>query len=113
MIICIFIIVIILLLFYIYNLEDDKPKEITQPVIKQPEIIKPEVKPSFIMEYNTSPAFRGISKTSPLAYAHEKGGSKIFSNIKMDNLNTTNNIVNYEKYNSYRIKPYVKKNSTR
>lgn len=108
MIIFIFIIMVILSLLYIYNLEDDKPNKVTQPVIKQKVIEIPKVKPSFIMEYNASPAFRGLSKSSTLLYKHEKGGSKIFNHIKMDNINATNNIINYRNYNSYRIKPRVK-----
>ena len=61
------------------------------------------------MEYTTSPVFRGLSKSSTLLYKHEKGGSKIFNNIKMNDFNMTNNIVNYTKYNSYRIKPQLNK----
>jgi len=105
----IFIIMVILLLFYIYNLRDiNKPKKKVRPVIKRVKKIKSQVKPSFIMEYNASPAFRGLSKSSTLLYKHEKGGSKIFNHIKMDNINATNNIVKYKNYNSYRIKPFVK-----
>lgn len=105
----IFIIMVFLLLFYIYNLRDiNKPKKKVRPVIKRVKKIKSQVKPSFIMEYNASPAFRGLSKSSTLLHKHEKGGSKIFSHIKMDNINATNNIVNYRNYNSYRIKPRMK-----
>ncbi len=37
---------------------------------------------------------------------NEYGGSKVFKNIKLDNTNLKNNIVNFTNYSSYRIKPY-------
>jgi hypothetical protein len=106
MIIFIFIFIFILLLFYNIN---NKPKEL----IKKNDIIKnikkkkiTIVKNDFIMNHNTAVAFRGLSKSTKLLYKNELGGSKIFNKIKLDNKNQVNNIINYNKYSSYRTKPF-------
>jgi len=61
------------------------------------------------MKYNTSPVFRGLSKSSIIQTKNEIGGSKIFKNVKIDNSNLINNLVDYKNYSSYRIKPYSNK----
>jgi hypothetical protein len=107
----IFIFIFIVILYLLYNLEDDTPKQISQPIINSTEVkqyIKKKTN-KFLMEYNTSPVFRGLSKSSIIQAKNEIGGSKIFKNVKIDNSNLTNNLVNYKNYSSYRIKPYSNK----
>jgi hypothetical protein len=104
MIIFIFIIVVILFLLYLYNLKDT-PNKISQPIINNIEVKKYQQDTDFVMEYSTSPVFRGLSKSSIIQVKDEIGGSKIFNNIKLDDSNLINNVVNYKNYSSYRIKP--------
>lgn len=51
--------------------------------------------------------FRGLAPIMIKEPYHEIGGSKIFKNIRLDNTNLKNNVVKFNKYESYRIKPYV------
>ena len=100
----IFIFIIIIILLYLYNL-NNTPKKISQPIINNIKVKKYQQTNDFIMEYSTSPSFRGLSKSSIIEVKDEIGGSKIFNKIKLDDSNLINNVVNYKKYSSYRIKP--------
>ena len=57
--------------------------------------------------YKNNVEFRGLAPIMIKKPYHELGGSKIFKNIKLDNTNLKNNVVKFDKYDSYRIKPYV------
>jgi len=105
----IFIFIFIVILYLLYNLEDDTPKQISQPIINSTEVKQYKKPNKFLMKYNTSPVFRGLSKSSIIQTKNEIGGSKIFKNVKIDNSNLINNLVDYKNYSSYRIKPYSNK----
>ena len=55
-----------------------------------------------------TPAFRGYIHEYKLDTIDEKGGSKPFTDIFIDNDNLIANQVNYNKYESYRKKPLKK-----
>lgn len=54
-----------------------------------------------------TPALRGYIYDYKLKLIDEKGGSKPFNNIIINNDNLTANQVNYQKYESYRKKPVI------
>jgi len=99
----IFIFIIMIILLYLFNLNNTH-KKISQPIINNIEV-KNQQTNDFVMEYSTSPAFRGLSKSLIIEIKDEIGGSKIFNKIKLDDSNLINNVVNYKNYSSYRIKP--------
>jgi len=109
------IIIIILILYIIYELTKKKVKINIIPktnIVPKTNIIpKPEPKLStiYIVDSYNLPALRGVVTNYKLPLKNEKGGSKIFKHIVLDNTNQENNIVNYKKYSSYRKKSIVKK----
>jgi hypothetical protein len=92
--ILIFLIIIIIFIFYTLFSKDNfkESKLINKKQIKDDNLLIPDL--------------RGLNKSKYMDYKLEYGGIEQFKNVKLDNLNLTNNIVNYKNYSSYRIKPY-------
>ena len=106
------IIIIILYILYIniYN-NDDPPIKKQYIAIENKNYINTNTNtyiPNFKIKYNDAPDFRGITDKYNFLERDETGGSKPFKHIHLDDNNITNNITNYRKYNSYRIKPHIK-----
>ena len=86
--------ILFIIIIIIYNKKNKKKKEIIINTIIKPLNPKKQIKPNQNF-YNYK-----------IININEKGGSKLFNNIVINNDNLTANQVNYYKYESYRKKPH-------
>jgi len=100
------IILLIIIIIIFYNLKNDK-KIINNSsnIINKSYNYHKEKKSSVIVLNNPVPALRGYIDNYKPPSIDEKGGSKVFNDVIIDNNNLIANQVNYEKYESYRKKP--------
>jgi hypothetical protein len=81
------------------NIEDE---------IKKNKIQIDKRKLGFIGLYDNRPEFRGLIKYYQKLDEGEFGGSKPFRNAILNDINETINIINFDKYGSYRRRPHIK-----
>lgn len=97
-----FLIIFIILLVYIYNINNDEIIDDKKEIVKTIPIKKIDE-----YYYDSNPAFRGLAQNVHMLYKYEKGGSKPFKKIILNNSNLDNNKIAYKLYSSYRIKPFT------
>ena len=99
-------ILLIIIIIIFYNLKNDK-KIIynSSNIINKSDNYHKKTKASVIVLNGPVPALRGYIDHYKPPPIDEKGGSKVFNYVIIDNNNLIANQVNYEKYESYRKKP--------